>query len=69
MLPPKSLSRKKTADIRLKAGDRIYHSSFGNGVIKNIDKSGIGTVCFENNGETKRLMLKACLDKGIIGLS
>lgn len=47
----------------------IYHSSFGNGVIKNIDKNGIGTVYFENNGETKRLMLKACLDKGIIVLS
>lgn len=60
---------KKTENIRLKAGDRIYHSSFGNGVIKNIDKAGIGTVYFESNGETKRLLLKACLDKGIIVLS
>ena len=60
---------KKTGNISLKAGDRIYHSSFGNGVIKNIDKAGIGTVYFESNGETKRLMLKACLDKGIIVLS
>ena len=61
--------RDRTEDIRLKAGDRIYHSSFGKGEIKNIDKNGIGTVYFESNGETKRLMLKACLDKGIIGLS
>ena len=60
---------KKAGNISLKAGDMIYHSSFGNGVIKNIDKNGIGTVYFENNGETKRLMLKACLDKGIIVLS
>lgn len=60
---------EKTENIKLKAGDRIYHSSFGNGVIKNIDKAGIGTVYFESNGETKRLLLKACLDKGIIVLS
>ena len=60
---------KKAGNISLKAGDMIYHSSFGNGVIKNIDKAGIGTVYFESNGETKRLMLKACLDKGIIVLS
>ena len=60
---------KKAENIRFKAGDRIYHSSFGNGVIKNIDKAGIGTVYFESNSETKRLLLKACLDKGIIVLS
>lgn len=57
---------QNATDIKLKTGDRIYHSAFGEGVIKNIDKLGIGTVLFGDNGTTKRLMLKTCIEKGLI---
>lgn len=57
---------QNVTDIRLKTGDRIYHRTFGEGVIKDIDGLGIGTVLFGNNGTAKRLMLKTCIEKGLI---
>lgn len=47
-------------------GSRLYHSRFGEGIIKDIDKLGIGTVLFENSGEVKRIMLKTCIENGIV---
>ena len=49
-----------------KEGDKLYHGVFGNGVIRSIDKLGIGTVYFEASGQTKRLMLETCVKNGII---
>ena len=49
-----------------KEGDKLYHSVFGKGVIRCIDKLGIGAVYFEASGQTKRLMLETCIKNGII---
>ncbi len=65
-------NRAKTDTVPLKRvvmpkeGDKLYHSVFGNGVIRSIDKLGIGTVYFEASGQTKRLMLETCIKNGII---
>lgn len=57
---------QNVTEIGLKTGDRIYHRTFGEGIIKDIDGLGIGTVLFGSNGITKRLMLKICIEKGLI---
>ena len=59
IVPPKRV-------VMPKEGDKLYHSVFGNGVIRSIDKLGIGTVYFEASGQTKRLMLETCIKNGII---
>lgn len=59
-------NRQPQKEVDFKVGDRLYHKKFGDGVIQQTDRLGIGTVFFEKSGETKRIMLKACLKNGII---